>query len=192
MTEVQRDGPIEEDVLVDLLQRAQQGSDLAAFDGLFLLFGDRVFSYLMNRCHDYETAEEVTAQVFLHLLEKIGLYRIAPRDNVPIFSAWLYRLAYNKMIDVLRTYRRLRHVALDCAENIPVNHLAERVEERIEYETILAKLQYLDDEQRDVMVLRYVEDMSIRETAEIMQKTQSSVKSLQYRALGNLRRNLGL
>jgi RNA polymerase sigma-70 factor, ECF subfamily len=192
MSEIQRDGSIEEHVLVDLLQRAQQEFDPIAFDGLFLLFGDRIFGYLVNRFHNYETAEEVTAQVFLHLLEKVDLYRIAPKDNVLIFSSWLYRLAYNKMIDLLRSYQRIQQVDLDYAKNIPVNHTHEEVEERIEYETILNKMQYLNDEQRDVMMLRYVEDLTIAETAKIMQKSQGSVKSLQYRALENLRRNMGL
>ena len=48
---------------------------------------------------DVDSAEEITAQVFVHLIERIDKYRISPVDNVAIFSAWLYRMSYNKMVD---------------------------------------------------------------------------------------------
>jgi RNA polymerase sigma-70 factor (ECF subfamily) len=190
MVDIQRGDPVEETILIDLLQRAQQYAEPEAFDGLYLLFADRVFRYLLARLSDAETAEEVTSQVFLRLIEKINMYRIAPKDNVPIFSAWLYRMSYNKMIDVLRTHKRANLVDLEFAEQMPSSHSVENIHNRLDSEAILQKLQYLNDQQREVLVLRFMEELSIAETAQVMQKSEGAVKALQHRAIDSLRRYL--
>ncbi|GIV75706.1 MAG: DNA-directed RNA polymerase sigma-70 factor [Litorilinea sp.] len=190
MKPIQRGAPVEENVLVELIQRAQRDSDPEAFDGLYLLFADRVFRYLLARVGDADLAEEVTSQVFLRLIEKIDMYRIGPRDNVAIFSAWLYRMAYNKLIDVYRQERRLHRVALEKAAHVTTSHLLERVHARLDFEWLLEKLQLLNEQQREVLVLRFVEELSIAETAQVMQKSEGAVKALQHRALETLRRYL--
>jgi RNA polymerase sigma-70 factor (ECF subfamily) len=191
MTEIRRGDPVEETRLVDLLQRAQRACDPAAFDGLYLLFADRVYRYLLARISDPELADEITSQVFLRLIEKIDIYRIGPRDNVAIFSAWLYRLAHNKMVDVLRSHKRTQDAPLEHAAHVTTGqHLMEAVEDRLDFERILASLQLLNDQQREVIVLRFVEELSIAETAQIMQKSEGAVKALQHRALETLRRHL--
>lgn len=192
MAEIRRGDPVEETVLVDLLQRAQAASDPTAFDGLYLLFADRVYRYLLARLSDPDMAEEITAQVFLRLIEKIDIYRINSRDNAAIFSAWLYRLAHNKMVDVMRSYKRAQEAPLDQANHIAEGRQLEALEDRLDFERILEKLQLLNDQQREVILLRFVEDFSIAETALIMQKSEGAVKALQHRALESLRRLLNL
>jgi RNA polymerase sigma-70 factor, ECF subfamily len=190
MADIQRGDPIEEHVLVDLLQRAQQASEPEAFDGLYLLFADRIYRYLLARLADVEAAEDVTTQVFIRLIEKIGMYRIGPKDNVAIFSAWLYRLAYNKMVDVIRSQKRANLVELERAEDLPERPFLDDIDARLDFEAILEKLTVLNEPQREVIVLRFVEEMSIAETAQIMQKSEGAVKALQHRALESLRRYL--
>lgn len=88
MDDIQRGDPIEETLLVDLIQRAQSNCHPPqAFDGLYMLYADRIFRFLLVRLGDADAAEEVTAQVFLRLIEKIEKFQIAPKDNVAIFSA---------------------------------------------------------------------------------------------------------
>lgn len=190
MAEIQRGDPVEETILVDLLQRAQESCDPAAFDGLYLLFADRVFRYLLARIGDPDLAEDITAQVFLRLIEKIGIFRIGPRDNVAIFSAWLYRLAHNKMVDVLRSHKRTQESPLEHAAHVVSGHTMEAVEDHLDFQRILQTLRVLNDQQREVIVLRFVEELSIAETAQIMQKSEGAVKALQHRALETLRRHL--
>lgn len=190
MAEIQRGDPVEETVLVDLLRRAQDTRDPAAFDGLYLLFADRVYRYLLARMGDPELAEEVTAQSFLRLIEKIDLYRIGPRDNAAIFSAWLYRLAHNKMVDVLRNRRRAQEAPLEQALHVGDGRIIEMVEDRLDFERILSGLQHLNEQQREVILLRFVDELSIAETAMLMQKSEGAVKALQHRALEALRRHL--
>lgn len=188
----QRDAPLEEPILVDLIQRAQSTTDQSAFDGLYLLYADRVFRYLMARVDDVNLAEDITSQVFIRLLEKIGMYRVAPKDNVAIFSAWLYRMTYNKMVDVLRKQKRKRAVNIDRIETLPSSqNLVAQVEERFDFEVLMQKLKLLNEQQRQVILLRFIEGMSIAETAKIMQKSEGAIKALQHRALENLRQFFG-
>lgn len=190
MADIQRGEPIEEATLVALLQQAQQDADPDAFDGLYLLFADRVYRYLLARLGDVELAEEVTSQVFLRLIEKVHMYRIAPQDNAAIFSAWLYRMSYNKMVDILRAHRRANLVDLEHAERMPGGKSVEAVDERLDNEEIFGKLQLLNEQQREVLILRFIEELSIIETAQTMQKSEGAIKALQHRALASLRRYL--
>ncbi len=192
MADIQRGEPIEEATLVSCLRRAQQESDPDAFDGLYLLFADRVYRYLLARLGDAELAEEVTSQVFLRLIEKVHMYRIAPKDNVAIFSAWLYRMAYNKMVDVLRARRRANLVDLQHAERLAGDGSVEDVHDRLANDEVFSKLQLLNEQQREVLILRFIEELSIAETAHTMQKSEGAIKALQHRALASLRRYLQL
>lgn len=191
MDDVQRDAPLEESMLIGLIERAQSNGDPEAFDGLYLLFADRIFRYLLARLGRVETAEEIVSQVFLHLMEKIDRYQIAPKDNATIFPAWLYRLAHNKMIDVLRKMQRREHVGIEQAELVAEpKSLLDVVEEQIDFEQLLRTLKLLNEQQRQVLLLRFVEGFSIAETAQILQKSEGAIKALQHRSLENLRRYL--
>ena len=181
---------VDEGTLIDLIERAQSHSDPDAFEGLYVLFANRVFRYLWVRLKHRETAEEITSRVFVRLIEKIDLYKIGPANNVTIFSAWLYRIAHNLMVDVLRARKRANHASLVHAEQIEVRSVSSIVVQGLEIEDVLQKLRDLNDSQQDVIILRFFEGLSIAETAQIMQKSEGAVKALQHRALENLRRQL--
>jgi RNA polymerase sigma-70 factor (ECF subfamily) len=191
MDDIQRGDRIDEATLVALIQRAQQWADPTAFDDLYLLYADRIFRFLIARLGDAEVAEEVTAQEFLRLIEKIDQYKIALKDNAAIFSAWLYRMAYNKMVDVLRKQKHHQQVPIQYAETVSHHQtMSEMVESQIEFEHVMEKLQLLNDQQRQVLLLRFVEGLSIAETAQVMEKSEGAIKALQHRSLEALRRYL--
>ena len=191
MDEVQRDDRIDEATLVTLIQRAQQLADPGAFDGLYLLYADRVYRFLAARLGDFDLAEEITSQVFLRLIEKITQYDIAPKDNAAIFTAWLYRMAYNKMIDVLRRNKKHYMAPISHAESLIDSHsVSDAVELRVTLEEVFDKLHQLNEQQRQVILLRFVEGLSIAETALIMDKSEGAIKALQHRSLEGLRRLL--
>lgn len=190
MERVERDAEIEEDTLVDLLRRAQEREDPEAYDGIYLLYADRVFRYLLVRVSDADFAEELTSQVFVHLIERLNKYRIGPSDNVAIFSAWLYRMAYNKMIDVIRRTRRYPQMPIEVIQDMPTGQsVSDDVIQKIEHEHMLDVLSCLNEAQHEVILLRFVEGYSIAEVAQIIQKTEGAVKALQHRAVSNLRRH---
>ena len=187
MDQIQSDGPVSEEILADLIQRAQCNSDPEAFEGLYLCFADRVYRYLLVRLGDVEAAEEITSQVFVRLIEKIDTFTIAHKDNVAIFSAWLYRLARNMMVDVLRAEKRYRRAATEYTRHVEHNKTLS-VNDRLALEDVMRKLRCLNDQQQEVIICRFIEELSIAETARIMRKTEAAVKALQQRALENLRR----
>lgn len=191
MVQIQRGDPLEEHILIDLIQRAQEGSDPDAFDGLYLLYADKIFRFLMTRLEDADAAEEIAAQVFLRLIENINKYRIAPKDNVAIFSAWLYRMAYNKMVDNLRKQKRSYSVPIEHLEWVPEQRQTMvQVEEKLDFELLLQRLVLLNEQQQQVIILRFLEGYNIAETAQIMRKTEGAIKALQHRSIQNLRRYL--
>ncbi len=190
MDRVERDAEIEEEVLVGLLRSAQERQDPQAYDGIYLLYADRVFRYLLVRVGDEDTAEEMTSQVFVHLIERLHKYRIGPADNVAIFSAWLYRMTYNKMVDIIRKSRRSPQMPIDVIQDMPTGQVvSDDVIQKIDNERLLSTLAVLNETQRDVLLLRFIEGYNIAETAEILDKTQGAIKALQHRAIGNLRRH---
>jgi RNA polymerase sigma-70 factor (ECF subfamily) len=191
MGSIQRGDQIDEVTLIDLIQRAQERNDPDAFDGLYLLYADKIFRFLMTRLEDSDDAEEITAQVFLRLIENIDKYRVAPKDNVAIFSAWLYRMAHNKMIDNLRKHKRTRAVPIEKMERMAEQRqIMVQVEEQLDFELLLQRLKMLNEQQQQVIILRFIEGFSIAETAQIMRKTEGAVKALQHRSVQNLRRYL--
>lgn len=190
MEKLTRDAPIAEETLVNLLHRAQERADPDALDGLYLLYADRIYYYVASRVRTGESAEDITSDIFLNLIEKISQYQVAPNDNVAIFSAWLFRMAHNKLVDAMRVQQRVQHIELNDAEASTAVHPMDNAEARIDFEAILDKLGHLEYEQREVIMLRYIEGLSNIETADVMRKSESAVKALRYRALQNLRRHL--
>ena len=191
MNNIRRGDPLEEETLVTLLHRAQTNMDPEAFDGLYLLYADRIFRFLLARLGNEESAEEITSEFFVHLIERIDKYRIAPKDNVAIFSAWLFRMAHNKMVDILRVKKRTTHVSIEHAASVPEgSRVLEEVEERLDFQGIVSKLQLLNEQQRQVITLRFIEGLNIAETAQVMQKSEGAIKALQHRSLQSLRRYL--
>lgn len=186
--DITRNGPIDEHTLVELLRRAKESGDPEAFDGLYLLYADRIFRFLLGRVKKREVAEDLTSQVFVRLIERIHQYDVADDDNVAIFSAWLYQIARNIKNDAYRSAKRTNMLPIETVEEKSTGkRLITEVEKRLDLQRILDRLQTLSELQQDVIVLRFIEELTVAETARVMNKSEGAVKTLQYRALANLR-----
>jgi RNA polymerase sigma-70 factor, ECF subfamily len=161
----------DERLLVEAAQR-----DPRRFAELYELHFHRVYGYVLRRAKRHEEAEDVTSEVFHHALAKIRTYEWR---GVP-FSAWLIRIAANMLADRWRASRE---------SNDPVPEDLEDTEaEDIEQCALLSQLvQTLPGEQKRVVVLRFVEQKSIKEIAQEIGKSEGAVKQLQFRALTKLR-----
>lgn len=184
---------LNEKQLVALLHRAQKEGDPEAFGEIYRRYANRIYRYLLSKTGNVALAEDLTSQVFVRLIERIGQYTIAPRDNIAIFSAWLYRIAHHLMIDEIRKQQRQANINANDLQHLdtPQPSIAAEVERKLESEHLLKRLNALSEEQRQVILLRFIEQYSIAETARIMGKTEGAVKVLQYRAIKNLRTLLG-
>src|SRR5262249_48298854 len=142
---------------------------------------ERIYAFVARRVHDRHEAEDVTAEVFHHALSNLASFEWR---GVP-FAAWLFRIAANATTDRLKKLSRER---IDPApHDLDPSHLPD-IESRI----VLFKLvDELPADQRTVIIKRFVEQRSIREIAEDLQRSEGAIKQLQLRALENLRTRTG-
>ena len=171
----------------ELIARAQRGN-AEAVGRLYEEFHQSIFRYLYYRTADLQTAEDLTSEVFLKMVKGLpGYYS----KNVP-FKAWLFQIARNLAIDHHR--RDNTHPITSIEENIPAanNDRDQIIENRLDSNTLKDALVRLNDEQRDVILMRFIEGMPIAQVAAALHKSEDAVKGLQRRALNALRANLYL
>ena len=169
----------------DLVGRAQ-GGDGDAYAALYARYAPKILRYFRYHLQGHpEQAEDLAADVLLRGWHKLGTYQ---PSGVP-FSAWLYRVAHNRLIDHRRA-RRATLVPLDQLET--ERGIEPSVDERgfgqtLDRETLRAALDSLGGDQREVIVRRFLEDRSLADTGRLLGKSENAVKQLQVRALRNLR-----
>lgn len=170
-----------------LLKRARTG-DQRALARAYDEYAPAVYRYAYRLTGHEGTAQDVTSEAFHKLLASLRNGG-GPTDNLP---AWLYRVAHNLVVDGYRRQPDDPPVPLDEAPPIAV---AGQQEARLEQEERLARarraLRQLTSLQQQVISLRFLEELSISKTAEVMDKTEGAIKALQYRATNSLRRILG-
>jgi len=169
-----------------LVLRAQTG-DPDALTQLHAEHAERVYRYFVGRLGGRaELAEDLTAEVFLRMLQRLGRYEYR---GLP-FSAWLFRIAHNLLIDHIRTQPRVPLLPLDAAQRTPAP-LGEAAFRRVDSKWDLAQaLAQLTATQRQVVELRFVAGLSVADAAAVVGKTEDAVKKLQARGLLALRKVL--
>jgi RNA polymerase sigma-70 factor (ECF subfamily) len=164
------------------LQIEAAQKDPACFAELYENNFERVYAYVVRRVGDRAETEDLTSEVFHHALANLRRFEWR---GIP-FAAWLFRIAANLISD--RWQRKGREDVADEPEQIE-SAAAKGVEfEEVERRATLFRLvDTLPAEQRRVVVLRFVEQKSIKEVAREIRKTEGAVKQLQFRALTSLR-----
>jgi RNA polymerase sigma-70 factor (ECF subfamily) len=162
--------------------------DTAALGVIYDRYEVRIYTYIYRRIGDQTLAEDLTGQVFLKMLEAIR-NRKAWHSS---FSGWLYRIAHNVVIDFYRQRDHQQQVALDDEPSLPAldDDPVAAVELKLDVERLRLAVGRLTGEQAEVISLRFLEGYSISEVAELMNKTEGSIKALQYRAVASLRQLL--
>jgi RNA polymerase sigma-70 factor (ECF subfamily) len=167
----------------ELVRRAQK-RDPEAFNQLYEGHFDRIYRYLVLKVGDRTEAEDLTQQVFLKALESIASYSWR---GVP-FSAWLFRIAHNQVVDYFRKMSKQKSVPLDEARTVGTSDTALLAEQNLKLEQVAVACKSLTDAQQEVMSLRFAGGLSIAEVAKVMGKSEGAVKALQHSAVAALRR----
>ena len=169
-----------------LVERAKRG-DREAFEELYLLHFDRIYSYLQLSVGNKHDAEDLTNQTFVKMIVSIDRFEWR---KVPI-SAWLFRIAHNLAMDHFRTRRRWQPEEEPPEPPGSEERSAEDEAFRaIGQESMFELIESLSEDQKQVLTLKFVFDFSNAEVGMILGKSEGAVKSLQHRALGSLRRQL--
>ncbi|MCE7982677.1 MAG: sigma-70 family RNA polymerase sigma factor [Caldilinea sp. CFX5] len=162
--------------------------DERALGELYDRYEARIYSYIYRRTGNESLAEDLTAQVFLKMLEAIR----GDKGWHSSFSGWLYRIAHNAVIDYYRQRDRQQQVSLEdtltttASDHNPVV----MAEASLDAQRLRTAIGRLTEEQSEVITLRFLEGYSISEVAEMLDKTEGSIKALQYRAVTTLRQLL--
>jgi RNA polymerase sigma-70 factor (ECF subfamily) len=170
-----------------LVLQAQQG-DLQAYGSIFDTYHRSVYRFVVSRVGSPSDAEDLTQIVFVKALEALPRYEAR---GIP-FGGWLFRQARNTVIDFTRTRRE--HAELDAATDRATEDAGPEAQAilRENLDAVAEALKELTDDQREVIALRFFAGLSAREAAEAMGRQEGTIRGLQFRAIGSLRRSLGI
>ena len=168
-----------------LVLEARKG-DLGAFAQVYEEYFDRVFRYAYARIGNWAEAEDLASEVFLKALQGLDSYE--PR-GLP-FSAWLFRIAHNLVVDHLR--RKTRRPTEELDERMPLTDASpdEQVAQTMTLADVRKAMGTITEQQRKVIALRFAGGLSIAETAQVMGKKEGAIKALQHSAIQAVRRRL--
>jgi RNA polymerase sigma-70 factor (ECF subfamily) len=176
--------------VMEIVARAQQG-DAEAFGQLYDRYVDMVYRYIQYRVANAPLAEDLTSETFLRALRRITSYTWQGRD----FGAWLVTIARNLIADHFKSGRyRLEVATADLVESGADRRAVAGPEDEVlaglTNATLLEAVKRLNGEQQECIALRFLQGMSVSETARIMGKNDGAIKALQYRAVKTLSRLL--
>jgi RNA polymerase sigma-70 factor (ECF subfamily) len=177
----------EEDTLPDndeeLIHRAQKG-DYKSLETLHDRYRLSIYAYFYYRVEEVATAEDLTSEVFVRIVEKINAYEHRGRP----FLAWLYAIANNLRVDHYRQTGRQPLSQLNDIIHAEQKSPHSSTELRLWEECLKKALQKLTEDQRLVVIGKFIEERSNEEMAALLQKPEGAIKSLQHRALSALRK----
>lgn len=170
----------------DIVAAAKKG-DSASFGKLYDHYVKPIYRFIAVKVSIRQEAEDLTHEVFLSAWQKLPGFTF---QGFP-FSSWLYRIARNRVIDHYRT--RKQHADINEVDEgllgIIDSHEA-GVDSSMSLKKIYAAMKELNADQQDVLVLRFVDDLSPKEIAEVLDKTEGSVRIIQHRAVEALKKKL--
>jgi RNA polymerase sigma-70 factor (ECF subfamily) len=167
-----------------LVLRAQQ-HDQEALAQLYEGHFDKIYRYVTFKIGNAIEAEDVTQQVFLNTLQSISSFKWRGIS----FSAWLFRIAHNQVVDY---WRKKKRAAVPLDESLPSNNgnPQQAAEHKLDIERLLLATRQLTEAQREVISLRFTSGLPIAEVARVMGKSQGAVKASQHSAIVALRKTL--
>jgi RNA polymerase sigma-70 factor (ECF subfamily) len=160
--------------------------DRHAFEKIFDLYSLAIYHYGFRLCRDPLLADAIVGDVFAKLFENL----VTCPEPIPDLRTFLYKIAHPLVVE--RSHQCLHWTGCRVVEAIPANGTVSlNARDRVLYQaTVRMILNDLTEDQRHVIILRFLEGFSIKETAWITGKTVGNVKVIQFRALAALRENL--
>lgn len=166
-----------------LIEKAK--SDKDAFGQLYERYVEKIYNYVYYRTSNERDAEDLTARVFFRALQHIEKYE----DRGFPFSAWLYRIAHNLVANWHRDHSRRQVFSIDNLDHWYVTQdgpesATEQIDDR---EALLEAIQRLPADRQDLLIFKFVEQLTNAEIGAIMDRSEGAIKSLYYRTLQELR-----
>jgi RNA polymerase sigma-70 factor, ECF subfamily len=170
----------------ELIKRLKE-RDEAAYSEVLQRYGDALYSYAFGMTGDSQLSEDIVSETYLRLVQHIQnyVYMGAP------LKIWLYRVAHNQAISALRKTKRIQPTPEHIFEQIEgTTDLIGDLVAQQENEALRLALNELTEDQRQVVLLRFMAEQSTTEVALVVEKSETAVRQLQLRALRTLNRLL--
>ncbi len=168
----------------NLVRRAQQ-HDQTALTQIYEENFDKIYRYIVLKIGERTEAEDMTQQVFLNAFKSISSFKW---KGTP-FSAWLYRIAHNQIVDYLRKKSKRPTVSLDESMTAAAGNNPEKTaEQNLDIQNLVTAANNLTEAQREVISLRFAGELPVAQVARIMGKSEGAVKALQHSAIISLRK----
>ncbi len=169
----------------DKLVTAARRGDAQSFGKLYDRYVSPIYRFVLLRVGNRAQAEDLTQEVFTKAWRSIRTYK--KRKHIP-FKSWLYRIANNTVIDYYRTERDHADVeSAEVVEYVTTEFSETAVDDKARIAAVYEALQYLTDVERQVITMRFIEELSVREVALVLGKREGTVRVMQYRGLKKLR-----
>ncbi|MFC1942882.1 sigma-70 family RNA polymerase sigma factor [Chloroflexota bacterium] len=166
-----------------IVRRAQQ-HDQAALTQIYEENFDKIYRYIVLKIGDRAEAEDMTQQVFLKALKSISSFKW---KGTP-FSAWLYRIAHNQIVDYFRKKSKQATVPLDESLAAGGSDPVKTAERKMDIEELALATKKLTSAQQEVVSLRFAGELSVADVARVMDRSEGAVKALQHSAIVALRK----
>jgi len=175
-----------DEIFATVLAAAQGGAGWA-YTRLWEEYASAVAGFLSAR--GSRESEDLTSEVFLVVFDRLAEFR----GDAAGFRSFIFSIAYRRLVDELRMRRRRGETVELLPEEDPRRASSAESEalERVATDETLKLLRSLTPDQRDVMILRIVADLTVEQVAEVLGKRPDAIKALQRRALTQLRKKMG-
>lgn len=168
----------------DEIRLAQK--DPKAFEPLYLRYYERICGFVFHRVENKEVAFDITSTIFYKALKNVSTYK---HKGYP-FSAWLYRVAFN---EVQQHYRKNKTKNILSISEKGVSEIIDHIPEKpfsIDDAQLFTALESLKDDEIEIVNMRFFENRSFKEMADILDMKESACKMKLYRILEKLRETL--
>ena len=160
--------------------------DDQAFGKLYDKYIDEIYRFILMRVRSNEEAQDLTNEVFL----KIWQYISTNDSDIDNVRAFLYRMARNIVIDGYRkSGKEVLALDDDMIESLPDESidLEGEIEKEDELKSVLSVVDKLPDHQRELILMKYVQDLSVKEIAQVLEKSRGAVRVALHRAVKKLK-----
>lgn len=138
-----------------------------------------ILKFVYNMIRDREASEDITQEVFITVYNKLYMYNSSYK-----FSNWILQISKNKCIDYIRKYKRVYEANLEDIKDLATHEMSpeQSAEFKETKETILKFINELHDADRQILILRYTQEMTFLDIAEVLDMSESAVKRRYYKA----------